>query len=444
MDLRASKKLDVWLMAAIFPTAKGREWSDMDKNAKDYSNTGTTSTFDKARRQIEEEIETLMGSASSSIGYTVDAMGGISGDEKEVLQSILDSMTAFEDEGDRLIRALRRVLASEDGLGDGTSKTKKQARKDAAETLKTDIEAFLDKEDEMLTLILSVTATDVKKGYIEGTKIITYSSTPVIDLVEFPYYEDAGAILDNPPVFPDVNFVPYKGVDNKLGLFLNSGIGQDILVPINVNPQDAAYISLFRESRKYNDLEPIPFKSDETKNMAATFEIYRLSSPPHSYADFQSAGIYETISEKFKNGLDTLPSVSHVDTLKPNQTYYYMFRSVDVRGNRSNPSQVFSVTLINENGMVFPLINHYEFPGPPSTYTKQFKKLLNFVPSINQVSFGSADVPSYEAYKDKDNINGLLGTDQKRVFGNTFKVRVTSKKTGKQLDLNITFDSEIE
>ena len=432
----ALRALMIWL--------QGKEWdSAYDKDEDDFSGFITTSTFDKVQRKIEEDISGIVASSSTG-GYITADVSGVDTDTKAELQSILDIMNEFEDMGDSLITTLRNILSSKEGLHDGTSKKNQLLRQSAANVLKSTIELFLDKEEEMIDALLGVTSNEVKKGFIEGTKIITAVTYPHIDLVEFPYYSDAGTILDNPPVFPDVNFVPYKGVDNKIGLFLNSGIGLDILKPINISPQDQAYIDLFREARKYNGLEPIAFKSDESKNMAATFEIYRLKMAPNSYADFENIGVHAVVAEKFKGGLESLPSVSYMDNIHPNQAYYYMFRSIDERGNRSNPSQVFSLTMVNENGLVFPLINHYEFPPPPTNYTKQFKKLLNLAPSINQVSFEGSEVASYDVYKDKNNINGLLGVNKQGIFGKTFKIRVTSKKTGKQLDLNITFDSQIE
>ena len=91
--------------------------------------------------------------------------------------------------------------------------------------------------------------------------------------MEVPYFEDSGAILDNPPVFPDVNFIPYKGNSQNISFFITSGIGKVTDNPIIFNTEEQEYYSLWRESRKYNDLEPILYISDETQNLGASFEI---------------------------------------------------------------------------------------------------------------------------------------------------------------------------
>ena len=170
----------------------------------------------------------------------------------------------------------------------------------------------------------------------------------------------------------------------------------------------------------------------------------RLDNPPESYLDFVNQNsLYQTVSESFKGGDNRLPSVSFLERVKANKTYYYMFRQRDARGVASNPSAVFSVLLVDEGGLVFPIIEQYEFPEPEKQYKRSLRKLLNISPSINQIVPRFSESGTYESYASKTKINKLMGLTDEGLFGKTFKIRFTSKKTGKQLDLNVTFETEL-
>jgi hypothetical protein len=121
-----------------------------------------------------------------------------------------------------------------------------------------------------------------------------------------------------------------------------------------------------------------------------------------------------------------------------------MFRQRDRRGAVSNPSAVFSVLLVDEGGLVFPIIEKYEFPEEKNNYSTSVKKLINIAPSINQVTpQGLSGDNSYTTYKPGSNVNNIMGVEKEGIFGKSFKIRVTSKKTGKKIDINLTFDAEV-
>ena len=123
-----------------------------------------------------------------------------------------------------------------------------------------------------------------------------------------------------------------------------------------------------------------------------------------------------------------------------------MFRVIDARGNASNPSSVFSVMLVSEGGLTFPVIEHYDFPKEEKIYSVPVKKLINVVPSINQIiprAIKDSSFKSYGSYSSKDDVDGIMGVEEVGIFGKTFKLRMTSTKTGKQIDLNIRFKTEL-
>ena len=80
--------------------------------------------------------------------------------------------------------------------------------------------------------------------------------------------------MDNAPVFPDVNLVPYKGVATRILINLNSNVGDYDLQPIIINEADTEFVAKFREARGLRETDPIKFKTDDPVNQ---FEIYRTT-----------------------------------------------------------------------------------------------------------------------------------------------------------------------
>ena len=68
------------------------------------------------------------------------------------------------------------------------------------------------------------------------------------------------------------------------------------------------------------------------------FEIYRIDTQPNSYSDF-TGNLIAIIGD------NTASAASYVDNVSPNTKYYYVFRAIDVHGNRSNPTDVYEIEL---------------------------------------------------------------------------------------------------
>ena len=74
-----------------------------------------------------------------------------------------------------------------------------------------------------------------------------------------------------------------------------------------------------------------------------------------------------------------------------------------------------------------------------STPIKKFKKLLNLVPNINNFILNDSDADYSEKAEDQiDNIS-FGSTEKELVWDRKYKVRITSRKTGKKMDINLTF-----
>ena len=66
---------------------------------------------------------------------------------------------------------------------------------------------------------------------------IQIENLPEANLVEVELISTKKRVADTPPLSPEVLFVPYFGVDNKIGLFLNGRTG---LAKIPKNPKTAS------------------------------------------------------------------------------------------------------------------------------------------------------------------------------------------------------------
>ena len=137
----------------------------------------------------------------------------------------------------------------------------------------------------------------------------------------------------------------------------------------------------------------------------------------------------------------------YTDTLASNQDYYYCFRSVDTHGNVSNPSHVYRIELVDNDGQRFltQKVVYFESPTEKSLQPKKTgRKLIYIEPSESNLQFDSEtyiDDPTTGAINPyatpNDNILGKQQVDN--CWGEIFKIRVTSRKTGKKFDINVTF-----
>ena len=262
---------------------------------------------------------------------------------------------------------------------------------------------------------------------------------PSLKLIEIPYYESVGTIVDNPPLFPNINFVTYKGIDNRISFFMNSGQGSLEQEAIVFSEAEEEFYRTFREARKLNDFQEILYRSDEFENLGTSFEIRRLSTPPKSYDDFKEA-VVQKVSKMIATG-EILPAATFTDKITPNKKYYYMFRVFDRRFNVSNPTAVYEIELVENSGAIYPLINSYDFLKKDKKTNKGFKRLFNIIPRLSQVLPTNLNAETYGDLSTGP--TSILGTEDEALFGKTFKIRLSSKKTGKVIDLNVNFNSVI-
>jgi hypothetical protein len=206
--------------------------------------------------------------------------------------------------------------------------------------------------------------------------------------------------------------------------------GKREMRPVKVFEEDQQQIDLLlqsqqNESKKYKHLI---YKTDDS---IGNYLIYRTTKKPTAWRDFLNSFVIDINSQE-QSGYN--------DFISPNTDYYYFARVRDVHGNLSNPTNVFHIRIVQEDGFPPYLItNIYNFSeGITPVYEKSFKKYLKIrlpeaTRKLSNTDAGGGVATAGMAYG-KIHSNSPL----KR-----YKVRVTSKKTGRKIDINLKFAQKV-
>tara|TARA_Y100000593_G_scaffold11444_1_gene20490 strand:- start:17376 stop:21446 length:4071 start_codon:yes stop_codon:yes gene_type:complete len=276
-------------------------------------------------------------------------------------------------------------------------------------------------------------------------------------IIEVPFYTtEFVAARDFGPSIPEIELVPYRGNSNEMLFLLNAPAHSYSMLPIVIEPEDEEIFNLQREAQG-RPTGPIVFQADDR---FLKYQVYRLNFKPTSYTDF-AGSLRETVDSSMEM-MKRSTGASFKDSLLSNQKYYYTFRTVDGHDQVSNPTAVYEVELVDYDGRMYPIISTVQFEAKPEPTTRSFKKYISIAPSLLQRTLPPASSLATSA-GDLDGLapSVLLGSHteeiEDRVWGETsdptatenlpcertnnktYKIRITSKSTGKKLDLNIKF-----
>jgi len=334
-------------------------------------------------------------------------------------------------------------------------------------------------------LSMSTDSTDLEEGSGDYKAHLRVNSRQNAKLIEIPYVTPSEtAVLEAPPLPPNVDFYSYKNEDKKVLIMLQPSAGERRSIPIAIKPEDAIAIA----NSSIDSEQKVLFKAEGD---VEAYEMFRLSEDefengPRAITDFGQPGTSKKLTIDAKFG-----SPSFVDDIKPNKKYWYIFRSLDKKHTNmgsdvtsidgmdfSNPTNIFEVKLINNDGATYLTVSTYDINyfyllnerlATSQETNRPFRKYLRIKPAFGQ-SFinedpaeGGLDTENLEI-KDsiKDYIENSLGDDvrtiklgskEQSVFGfhedntsadfNQFKIRIISKKTGKKIDVYTRFRKPI-
>lgn len=285
------------------------------------------------------------------------------------------------------------------------------------------------------------------EDYVSCVDVVSY---PRIELVEVPFFTHTLFTVDSPPLPPDVNIVPYRGENNKALILLNSTIGEQTTYPIPIYPADVRQFQKIRQQNFLDAGDPITFRSDDP---AMNFEVFRMDEKPERYRDFSQNQriLLDTVIDPVSG--QRAGSASFVDDIQPNRKYYYMFRARDVHTNVSNPTKIFEVELVDNDGAVYMIVNIVdpELRQKPFEPVIESRKYAHIVPRLTQAVFDPERNGLEDARSALQAVNYSLGAEDESIWGKKFKIRFISKSTGRKIDLNVNYkkrhqrtDEEVE
>jgi hypothetical protein len=270
--------------------------------------------------------------------------------------------------------------------------------------------------------------------------MVNVVTRPTLRLYEIPIYENIGQILESPPVPPMIDIVPYRGVADKLRFHMNGGTGFFVADPIVLRNRDERFYVDYRESNELLPDAPITFKNDD---YISAFEIFRIDYHPTSYEDFKNKLRVRVSTDVNPRSPLKASSAAYIESFVPNKKFYYLFRALDVHGQPSLPSIVYRIEMIDDGATIFPIIeavdflSDYEIEKRNKMPARSFRKLVYIAPKFSHSYFNTSKSgmdSSTSALGRGEDI--YLGAESEPIWGKKYKVRLTSKSTGKKIDFN--------
>tara|TARA_Y100000592_G_scaffold100670_1_gene181918 strand:+ start:6648 stop:9314 length:2667 start_codon:yes stop_codon:yes gene_type:complete len=319
----------------------------------------------------------------------------------------------------------------------------------------------------------SISVTPSKKS-----ALLTVTTSPSIKIIRVPYYNvdqfglditgpgtgvfslpshNTTIVIDEAPLPPEIEFVPYIKTPSTLLINLKDTIGTMKQLYRPIEEQDVEQYQVLLENQLKNDYNlskeelaeidifnnEVFFKSEEPSQY---LQIFQTVIKPTSYSDFQDS------EKQLLNG----PNNSVKVDLNFNQKYYFTFRAIDYHGKFSNPTDVYEVEIKEEDNFAYPVIRIFNIEEETkadllkkkeqeTNFSTKGKKYIHIKPAYHQwimkekyveEDYDSAfDIPDFE-----------IGEAEESVFrkDRRFKIRLTSKKTGRKIDLNVKFKQRQE
>ena len=273
-------------------------------------------------------------------------------------------------------------------------------------------------------------------------KKLKVHNTPNIKIVMVPYLTEGldCLVVDKPPVPPEMSFYLHKGVSNKIQILLNSNTGRYDLDPISILPTDPAffekeYLAQQEEALSFEEIKnqekKISFSSDDPVD---AYQLFRLQKPPEAYASFTEAMVNSpALNPVYGTG------ASYIDTIVPNTKYYYCARAVDIHANISNPTTIIEIEVVDDDGKIYLKQKPYTFKTAKQRLIKPGRRFILIEPTSQQTSYNQEN-PQQDISVESTPTQRLGTAGLKdSVWEKVFKIRLTSKQTGRKMDLNINF-----
>jgi hypothetical protein len=289
---------------------------------------------------------------------------------------------------------------------------------------------------------------------------------PSLKIIEVPIHSKAEQFVSLPPGAPHWRFSNETGKPNELDIFLShtmikyEGDEEVEFIPISTKDKlllDKYYLSqnktegTIATSYKYNSGRFAIYRVDETPTSMEQFGENFLTTIESDMSHLNiSTGDYKPNDyDKLYSGYTKTPycqSAQFTDFILSNKKYYYLFRALSTHGEEGPCTKMFEVENVEASDGSYVSVKEFQFPEKKNfSYKKQMRRFMQIranplQTNVNQETLDSQGESS--AYNYNQPIE--LGTLNKSLWGRKFKIRVTSKHTGKKTDINVVFTKKME
>ena len=278
-----------------------------------------------------------------------------------------------------------------------------------------------------------------------------------LDIIEIPIFTKTLKVLDNPPNRLQVDPFPIDDNTQRIGFALKYGADHTDVYPTVLSTADSAIKQDYLHSKDFIEGQAITAWSPgsteySSRSLQAQMEVYRLDRSPSSLDDFNGA-LHSTIglglpAENKIEGNKTI--ADFYDTIQTNHKYYYVFRAINEQGIPGDLSPIYEAQLVDDGGYKFAIFNtlvEEELNPKPLSVSKNLKKIFEIIPNVNHTMLNTENVDfTQPAHTQMETVKADIGSSliQDTIWTETFKFRLTSKKTGRKIDLNIKYNLNSE
>jgi hypothetical protein len=267
-------------------------------------------------------------------------------------------------------------------------------------------------------------------------------------------------VMDRPPCPPEITIIPFRDDYTQIMFNMQPQTGEFIgdralkFIPLSQEEEEefAALADYQKRVENYGlRAGHLEFRSEGAEEIDR-MEIFRTDEIKANPTDI--IDLYSSFSDKLHKVLDITPENNTneienalgfdcIDTLNPNKKYYYTCRAIDRHGHKSNPSVIYQVELLYDNGFYSPRMSIYDpaMQGNKES-SRSFSRFIEIraadiqvepfnLPTIDE---NGNETPNYKKGLIEDNVD-------EKVENSAFIVRITSKDTGRKIDLKFRFKS---
>lgn len=275
-------------------------------------------------------------------------------------------------------------------------------------------------------------------------------SEPFVKIVEVPVYQEIASVIDDPSLPPQIYFNHFKEKENYLLISFDNTVGEEQAVPLLFTGDNFEMMDKVRRKQDcdytngdiqgISALPPLDFVKPKitfkTDDYANYFQVFRKPVKPRNAEDFDG--------NDFLDNVQSLDG-SYLDIIPPNQKFYYMFRTIDKHGHPSNPTPVYEVELVSDEGALYLLIDVVDFSEQETNMKafESFQRYLQIDPGFVQTLIDE-DKTDFKEFASANEVELKLGIAEESIYNDKkFKLRITSKTTGKKLDINLNFKKTV-